>query len=302
VSGRKASSDEFSSKRKKSSGSDNLCKYLAERYADQFASWLLKKRVKGAKVLKTELSKEPLRADSVILLNVLGIILHIEFQVSTESEPELPLRMLDYWVRLYRKYRCSIFQVVVFLKETDEEIPNQFLFDNTRHQYHIVKIWEVNPQELIKDEGLLPLAVLARTDEKESLIQEVAQQVRKITPENKRSELSTWIQVLAGLRFDRDLVKILFREDIMKESVIYQDILQEGIQQGVQQGLHKEAKAMVLRQLARRFGTLEDSMRRRIQRLSLTELEDLGIALLDFKNKAEVTKWLDHQKAASRNN
>jgi predicted transposase YdaD len=88
----------------------------------------------------------------------------------------------------------------------------------------------------------------------------------------------------------------------MKESVIYQDILQEGIQQGVQQGLHKEAKAMVLRQLARRFGTLEDSMRRRIQRLSLTELEDLGIALLDFKNKAEVTKWLDHQKAASRNN
>src|SRR5690349_10923651 len=143
--------------------------------------------------------------------------------------------MLDYWVRLYRKYRCSIFQVVVFLKETNEEIPNQFLFDNTRHQYHIVKIWEVNPQELIKDEGLLPLAVLARTDEKESLIQEVAQQVRKITPENKRSELSTWIQVLAGLRFDRDLVKILFREDIMKESVIYQDILQEGIQQGVQQ-------------------------------------------------------------------
>ncbi len=289
-------------KRKSSSGSDNLCKYLAERYADQFASWLLKRSVKGVKVLKTELSKEPIRADSVILLNVLGIILHIEFQVLTESEPELPFRMLDYWVRLYRNYRCSIFQVVIFLKETNDEIPNQFVFDETRHQYHIVKIWEVQPQELMKHEGLLPLAVLAQADTKENLIQQVAQQVRKITPEKKRMELSTWIQVLAGLRFDRDLVKLLFREDIMKESVIYQDILQEGIQQGLQQGLQKEAKAMVLRQLTRRFGTLEDNMRRRIQRLSLMELEELGEALLDFKNKAAITKWLDQRKAASRNN
>lgn len=30
-------------------------------------------------------------------------ILHLEFQSSSQSQPSIPLRMLDYWVRLYRQ-------------------------------------------------------------------------------------------------------------------------------------------------------------------------------------------------------
>ncbi len=45
-------------------------------------------------------------------------ILHLEFQVEAISEPSLPLRMLDYYVRLYRQYSCPIDQFVIFLKCT----------------------------------------------------------------------------------------------------------------------------------------------------------------------------------------
>ena len=44
---------------------DNLCKYLAETYPEQFAEWLLGERVDNLEVLKTELQIEPIRADSV---------------------------------------------------------------------------------------------------------------------------------------------------------------------------------------------------------------------------------------------
>ncbi len=101
---------------------DNVGKYLAEQYPLEFAKWLLSNEPKKVKVLKTELSIEPIRADSVIFLQTESRIIHIEFQTLTKSNPPVPLRILDYYVRLKRQYRTSVTQVVIFLQETDNEI------------------------------------------------------------------------------------------------------------------------------------------------------------------------------------
>lgn len=84
---------------------DNICKLLAEEYPLEFARWLLTPQTTEAKVLKTELSLEPIRADSVTFVQTQERILHIEFQTRTISKPPLPFRMLDYSVRLRRKYK-----------------------------------------------------------------------------------------------------------------------------------------------------------------------------------------------------
>ncbi len=56
---------------------DNLCKLLAEKHSDCFAAWLLGElSTTPIEVLKTELSIEPIRADSVTLLQTRGQILH----------------------------------------------------------------------------------------------------------------------------------------------------------------------------------------------------------------------------------
>jgi predicted transposase YdaD len=120
---------------------DNCCKLLAEKYPEQFASWLLGQPTQSVEVLKTELSIEPIRADSVILLRTQGRILHIKFQVKLESEPPLPLRFLDYWVRLYRLFRVPIVQVLILLRPPAEgtEIESAFVMGTTRHEYRVVK-------------------------------------------------------------------------------------------------------------------------------------------------------------------
>lgn len=41
-------------------------------------------------------------------------------------------------------------------------------------------------------------------------------------------------EILAGLVLEKDVITRLLRGDIMRESVIYQDILQEGRQEGMQ--------------------------------------------------------------------
>jgi predicted transposase/invertase (TIGR01784 family) len=281
---------------------DNLCKLLAEKYPDRFASWVLGQSIESAIVLKSELSIEPIRADSVTFLKFQSRILHLEFQVKLDSEPPLPLRFLDYWVRLYRLYRLPVYQVLVLLRPPADgtEIESAFVYGTTRHEYQVLKMWEQDPALFLNDSALLPLATLAATDTPLELLRQVAEQVRTIESTQQRQESSAYAQILAGLRFDKTLIRQVFREGIMRESVIYQEILQEGEQvgeqrgrtEGEQSGAINEARSLILRQLARRVGTLPATVEAQVQALALPQLEALGEALLDFAALDDLTKWL----------
>jgi len=94
------------------------------------------------------------------------------------------------------------------------------------------------------------------------------------------------------LRFDKNLIQQLFREEIMQESVIYQDILQKGLQQGEEQGKKQEALQMTMRLLTRRFGAIEPEIGQQICTLSITQLEELAEALLDFSSQSDLVNYL----------
>ncbi|AOX01754.1 hypothetical protein BJP34_22020 [Moorena producens PAL-8-15-08-1] len=158
---------------------DNICKYLAEEYPSEFFHWLLGEEPRDIQVLKTELSAEPIQADALSLLQSTNQILHLEFQTLPPSEPPLPFRMLDYWVRLHRKYRCPIEQVVIFLKSTSSDLVfnNEFRDINTWHRYRIIRLWEQDPQPLLANRALLPLATLARSNRPNLLLEQVVAEV-----------------------------------------------------------------------------------------------------------------------------
>jgi predicted transposase YdaD len=72
---------------------------------------------------------------------------------------------------------------------------------------------------------------------------------------------------------------------------------EEGIQIGLQQGRQEGECAIVLRQLTRRLGRIPVATRKRIERLSVPQLESLGEALLDFAQPADLTAWLRQQQS-----
>jgi predicted transposase YdaD len=67
---------------------------------------------------------------------------------------------------------------------------------------------------------------------------------------------------------------------------------QRGLQQGLQQGLQRE-KVLILRQLTRRVGDLPEAVRLQVESLSLSHLEALGEALLDFQQLTDLLTWLE---------
>jgi predicted transposase YdaD len=47
---------------------DNVCKFLAESFSSDFATWLLGEPITLTELSPSELSLEPIRADALILL------------------------------------------------------------------------------------------------------------------------------------------------------------------------------------------------------------------------------------------
>ncbi|MBO1064285.1 MULTISPECIES: DUF4351 domain-containing protein [Nostocales] len=272
---------------------DNVCKLLAEKYPFDFAKWLLPQAPKTIKVLKTELSIEPIRADFVTFLQTENRILHIEFQTNPQSKPPIPFRELDYSVRLIRTYQVPVTQVVIFLQETNDPIvfTEEYINETTRHRYRVIRMWEQDSALFLNNLALLPLAPLTQTNSPQSLLSQIANNVAKIADRETKQNIAAYTEILAGLRFEKDFIRQLLSEDIMQESVIYQDILQKGERIGEQRG---EVK-FCLRLLNQRFGEIDSLIVEKVKGLPVEQLENLGAALFNISEVADLVTWLNQQ-------
>jgi predicted transposase/invertase (TIGR01784 family) len=272
---------------------DNTCKYLAENFTEDIASWLIGSRVTLTELNPTELNVEPIRADSLILLTNEDLILHVEFQTIPNSN--IPFRMTDYRLRAYRKFpHKRMKQIVIYLMRTQSDLVYETVFEleNTRHQFEVIRLWEQPASMFLESQGLYPFATLAQTDEPESILRTVAARIEEIGAGRVQADLAATASILAGLVLNRDLVKQILRRDIMRESVIYQDILEEGEIKSEGKWRFEEAKGLVLRQLTRKLGNINPNLLAKIEALPLERVESLGEDLLDFTAIADLEQWL----------
>ena len=277
---------------------DNVCKFLAENFATDLAQWLLNEPVDLTVLEPTELQVDPIRADSLIFLQSSNLILHIEFQ--TTPKDDVPFRMADYRLRLYRRYpNKRIYQVVIYLRQTNSPLVKQDSFELPElvSRYNVIRLWEVPSQQLLSKPGLLPFAVLSQPQDAVNVLTEVARQIEGIEDKQIQSNLAATSAILAGLVLDKIVIKRLLREEIMKESVMYQEIRSEGkaegFAEGLQQGIEQEANLIIIRLLNRRIGQIPQDLTRQVSNLSLEQLENLGEALLDFTTEADLINWLN---------
>jgi predicted transposase/invertase (TIGR01784 family) len=216
---------------------DNICKFLAENFSQDFATWLIGEPITFTELSPSELSNEPIRADALILRQSSRWILHLEFQ--TNPDEEIPFRMADYRIRGYRRFpEKRMLQYVIYLKKTSSELvyKNTFLIDNLRHEFNVIRLWEQPLEIFLRAPGLLPFAVLSSTTNREGALIEVAKQIDEIADKQTKSNLTASTSVLAGLVLEKDFIQRVLRTEVMQESVIYQEIIQQGLIKGRAEG------------------------------------------------------------------
>jgi len=64
----------------------------------------------------------------------------------------------------------------------------------------------------------------------------VSRSLETISQKQVQSNLAAATSILAGLVLNRETIKKILRSEIMRESVIYQDILEEGREEGEEKG------------------------------------------------------------------
>ena len=263
---------------------DNICKYLAERFPEDLASWLLGERIALTQMNPTELNVEPIRADSMILLRTANLILHLEFQ--TRPDSDIPFRMADYRLRAYRKFPTrQMRQIVIYLTPTTSELVYQTSFEiaNTRHEFEVIRLWEQPAGMFLESPGLYPFASLGQTDEPESVLRSVAAKIEEVPERNVRANLAATTSILAGLVLDKEQIQRILRSDMMRESVMYQEFLSEA---------ESRERQLVFRQLTRKIGNLSPILQGQVNGLPIDRIESLGEALLDFTSMSDLESWL----------
>ena len=79
---------------------------------------------------------------------------------------------------------------------------------------------------------------------------------------------------------------------ILEKNPIFQFGMDIGMDKGARQGRQHEGAELVLRQLARRLGSVTPAQEAAIRKLPLADIEALGEALLDFVSAADLAGWL----------
>ena len=130
---------------------------------------------------------------------------------------------------------------------------------------------------------------MTQTDSPTALLSQVAEKVATISDITEQQNITGCLGILAGLRFEKDLIRQFLREEVMQQSVIYQDIWERSRK--------AEAVSLILRQVNRRFPEVDSSLIERVNILSVEQLEEFGESLFDFSNVSDLQAYLTRQSA-----
>ena len=142
---------------------------------------------------------------------------------------------------------------------------DSFQLGETSHHYRVIRLWEESPEAFLRSPGLLPLAVLSKSSDPTIILRKVAQSLATIADKNLRQNLTAATAIFSGLVVKPNIVKTILRSQFMKESAVYQEILQEGRQEGIQEGKLEVARrllqlGMSLSQVAQVTGLSEQEL------------------------------------------
>jgi predicted transposase/invertase (TIGR01784 family) len=258
---------------------DNVCKFLVESFASDFATWLLNEPITLTELNPSELSLEPIRADALILLQSDEIVLHIEFQ--TRPKVEIPFRMIDYRLRVHRRFpQKRMRQVVIYLQQTNSELVHQttFTLEETFHRFQVIRLWKQPTDTFFQSPGLLPFAVLSQTDNRTETLRQVAQQISQINDQRTQSNIAASAFILAGLVLNKDIIQQLLRRELMQESVTYQALMDEGRAEGRAMGIEEGVRRVAMNLL--REGVAEEVVIK-VTGLSAEQIEQLKLTVTE---------------------
>ena len=135
--------------------------------------------------------------------------------------------------------------------------------------------------------GLIELIVSKENQSQELVKTLMARTKTEVSNDSERQGIIELLESVLMSKFSqlsRQEIEAMFLLSDIKQTRVYQEAKEEGEQEG--------KKNLLLRILSKKFGKLRDEYIKSINGFNIAQLEDLGEALLDFKDINDLEKWL----------
>ena len=238
-----------------------------------------------------------------VLLNGEPVLIHCEIQTDDSFNPNMVRRNVGYIGRCYEKYGIPVYSYVLYLRSTaGHKDPGGYFQDVPNHrfiiEYQVIRLNEVDGTEILATQqpGLMPVTPLMKHPDNMTSIEwtrhcvEVTQSLSVDT--SLRNNLLVELWVMSGLAHGRQDILTLLKEDIVRDSTVYQLIIERGIEQGIEQGRQIGAKEFAINQI---LDTLNNRFNMNTAATLTSSLEEID-NLEDFKElirEASVTEHLE---------
>lgn len=228
------------------------------------------------------------------------VIINCEHQSS--SEANFHRRMFFYFAQLHREYLESVYPIAIFsFDKPQRQEDNKYRLklpglDVLEFNFLKIQLNQLNWRDFLKQKNPVAAALMSKMKiEKKDRAKVKVECLRaiatlKLDPA-RVSVLSGFVDTYLNLNqvevveFEREVANIKIGSE--KEQVM--QIVTSWMEQGEQMATLKS----VSRVLTRRVGELEVDVNERLSKLSITQLESLLDAALDFQRVDELISWLD---------
>jgi Domain of unknown function (DUF4351) len=230
----------------------------------------------------------------------------IDCEHQSSNEANFNRRMFFYFAQLHRKYLEPVYPIAIFsFDEPKRQEPDKYRvrlpgLDILEFNFLRIQLNQLNWRDFLKQKNPVAAALMSKMKiEKKDRAKVKVECLRaiatlKLDPA-RVSILSGFVDTYLNLNrlevveFEREVASI--KKETEKEKVM--QIVTSWMEQGIEQGEQKATLKSVSRVLNRRVGELDAGMNERLQQLSVSQLEDLLDAALDFSQISDLLAWLD---------
>jgi len=242
-----------------------------------------------------ELPKTSSRTLDLLGESPAGELIHIELQ--SKNDPLMPLRMLEYYLRVRELFGRYPRQVLLYVGRERLRMESAIQTERLSYAYRVVDVRALDGDRLLGSSqiGDNIIAILTKRVDLRKTIRRVLEKIAALDAGGRRVALDE-LTTLAGLRKVAHIVgeeteAMTILDDIMDHD-LYGPLIRKSEKRGERRGEVKGAlkgKLDLIRSLlAKRFGPLPDWAETQLASLDLPALDALGASLLDAASLKEL--------------
>jgi hypothetical protein len=238
-------------------------------------------------------------------------LIHCEPESSRRRKRgEFGRRLFDYFALFTREYRLPVYPIAIlsYDKPRDQEddvfrveFPDKVVLE---FRFTVIQLNRLNWRDFLRHDNPIAAALMAKMgfapEERVEVKKECLRMIVRLRYDRERTQfLATFVDVYLALNAEEEArFSAALKELPLEEQETAMEIMTSWERRGLQQGLQRE-RELVLRLLTSRVGALSKSAQASIARLSIEQVENLALALLDFKKPGDLTRWLQEHAATN---